>query len=320
MLYKKLNVYSKIGGEIIMKTKYLHYLLGVFISAILVSLIKASELLAMKGSEFVLFYVSTSALGVLSCFLLNLVSNLRKVTSNLKKAEKLCKERIEEIENISNNMKIDNDTHLIKLFKDTPFGVFKIDTKHTGVLGSLIYNGLTQGFAKIQRTNDSGYLKTIQEALVVTNEFRGVNRKPINWFLRIDAGIRFLKKLRDKEMDIKKRIFIISDTEVEEMENDLQNEVTMSQFWELTGDKVETYWVTETTLKNEYDIREDIEDFAIYDDLIIKYDQKKQLDYKIVDENDLEYKIFENYLEDEIATKAECGIFTQIVRIDENEN
>lgn len=299
---------------------YLNYLWGVLITAALVSLIKFNELSTMKFTELCLYYATSSAFGALSSFLFNLANNLHKSAAlyknNLHESAALYKEEIKEIKEISNNMKKEKDTHLINFFRDNPFGIFKIDTKHTGVLGSLIYKGLKQSFTKIQKINDSGYLKLLQEALIVTNEFRGVNRKPINWFIRTDGGKNFLEKLRDKKMDIKKRIFIISDKEVEEMEKDLQNNDMMSRFWNLTGDQVETYWVTETILESEYNIGECIEDFAIYDDLIIKYNQEKELDYKIVDkDNDLEYKIFEDYLNAEIDTKKDCGIFTKIVPI-----
>lgn len=213
----------------------------------------------------------------------------------LNNASKFYKNNFESAIKELNEIKKERNSHLNNFFKHDPLEIFKNECNHTGVLGTLIQRGLTKNYYRIQEMDEDDYLDTIQEAIKVTEEFQGVNRNPIRWFLENHEAEVFLENLKQKDMKTKQRIFVIASTKKEQMEEDLINEDTMKSFWKMTG-KVDTYWITEENLRRICRIEAGIKiyDFAIYDELLIKYDSEKGLlDYKIVDrEKDLEGKIF----------------------------
>ena len=233
--------------------------------------------------------------GALFGWLFGIAISLRNTATNL---ENQLVKATEKLDNINEDF-LDS---LKSFFKRDPFSMMLITTPHTGVLGSLIKDSLSSGYKKIYNVDENQYLVYLQEAICHASIYMGIQRHPIRWFKETTGGQRYLEELRDRNMSKKCRIFVISDNEVNEMKEDIENRDLLEYYWKTTGASVETFWLSEKDLKETYGFNSLIEDCAFYDEqLLIKYNPNNRILHFDVMTDGVEVKIF-NKLKEQLRT------------------
>jgi hypothetical protein len=197
-------------------------------------------------------------------------------------------------------------------FQNNPFGYFTKNNSHTGVIGSLIEESLTNGFTKLTAVSGMKYLKFIKEAIKNTVSFCGVNKKSLRFFIEgnptndtTNVPQEDIETFNDHfsynmaNIFPRRRIFILPDDEISKMEKDILDPDIFNKFFEISRG-IQTFWISEKELLSEINKEKEyrlngstIFDFGIYHNLIIKYSYEfKELDYKEITSNDDEYKIY----------------------------
>lgn len=234
----------------------------------------------------------------------NRISELKEFTIKAKEiSEKFNRDILDEfgISELSNNS--DKINSLARFFSHSPFDFFKMDINHTGVIGTLIKKSLDGGLTTLKNVEPREYMKIIWEAITFTQSFCGVNRYAIHSFYE-GFAMDFHETFHNRLVDInpKGRIFILDDDELNLLNNELSSTNRMPQY-HLETFGVNTFITTEKKIKDHFNV-ETINDFGIFDNLIIRYDyDKKELNYKLKDKNDLEHLIFKT-LFDEIENRS----------------
>ena len=207
--------------------------------------------------------------------------------------------------------------YLKGFFDHDPYSLMTRDTPHSGVLGTLIKDSIGKGYMEVGQVDENKYLLYLQEAIANAQRYDGLQTEPMRWFQLMQNSAKYLEVLRDKEMTSKRRVFVISDDKVDEMCADLRNEDTLRRYWTATGTSMETYWIAESTLRQQYNIKA-IDDCALYDNhLLIKYDRERQiLQFRIVSGQDAT-GVCEPNVFDRLSQQLETRSNTPFIRVQE---
>jgi hypothetical protein len=151
--------------------------------------------------------------------------------------------------------------------------------EHIGICCQLIKDAF-KNINTIANVNNGRYLGYLQSAIASSKRYEGIQRFPMRWFREHQEAAIYLKKLRDKKMDQKVRIFVIEDGEAAAMTADLADPDLLAFYWHHTG-VVDTYWITASELRREN--LPILEDCALYDErLLIQYDpERRLLDFEV---------------------------------------
>ena len=138
----------------------------------------------------------------------------------------------------------------------------------------------------------------------MSSDYRGVQRKPIGWFKENNNGEKYMNVLKERSMKVKIRLFIIDDSEVERMKQELTDEDTMTWYTKVSSD-ISSYWTSRSSF-TEYAHRDPPEDFALYDlQLLIKYNESLQtLSFALCEAESEELTAF-RVLEEQIRTGSQ---------------
>lgn len=199
---------------------------------------------------------------------------------------------------ISTDMLRRAEEHFLALlnnfFNQHPFDLFLEDSPHSGVLGTLLRDSIKSMNGRISEVNEITYLLYLKEAISHADEYFGVQREPVRWFRDTEEAADYLRQLKDREMRLKRRIFVIDRDLEGQMEADLKDKSLMDFYWTFSTD-VKTYYIRTDELKKCFDFDSVPEDFAMYDGkLIIKYDaQRRVVSYDGPREKSMEKMIIE---------------------------
>lgn len=204
--------------------------------------------------------------------------------------------------------------YLGAFFKRDPYALISKESPHSGVIGRLLRRSIESGYTAITGLNTNEYLNFLRQAISASESFDGVQRHPVRWFFldtiapqavgayvppaANDSQVKssYLSSLRAKDMRRKRRVFVIPDSEVTMMEQDLKDDHLMARYWEETG-SVETFWVPEGEFRRFYDVRSaSLDDLALFDEqLLIKYDATRGvLTFDLIGPDDPSQLIFHN--------------------------
>jgi hypothetical protein len=165
---------------------------------------------------------------------------------------------------------------------------------HYAALSHLIKTSMSDNFRYIPLVGPPQYLEFLRFALAHASEYEGIQRKPLDWYLKA-GGAKYLSDLRKQKMRRKIRLFIIDESDRQQWENDLKDLDCLNYYWESTGATVETYWMyTNDFLTNFPTWHTPPKDLALYDrHLLISYDESAQLlFFDVLDNNDKIAEIF----------------------------
>lgn len=182
-------------------------------------------------------------------------------------------------------------SYLDQFLRRDPYSLFISNSPHTGIIGKLVARSLPFGYKRISGVHENDYLAVLREAIAASATFEGVQRHAIRWFVSDDADAeseerhaaknRYLAVLKEKQMELKRRVFVIRDQDMPAMRADLEDKRLLGKYWDVTGTDVETYWIADTALRSHYqEIRttRDFEDCAVYDGhLMIRYDEDRRM-------------------------------------------
>jgi hypothetical protein len=150
--------------------------------------------------------------------------------------------------------------------------------RHGEALTALLSDSIGEKYRYIAFVNETTYLSYLVKAIKHSNRYEGVQRKPVSWF-KDAQGFRknYLNTLRDQQMRLKIRIFVIDDEDLAQMKHDLSDSDLMDYYWSNTGIDVKTFWISSSSFKRNFPEHKLVEDFALYDgQLLIKYDEDRQ--------------------------------------------
>jgi hypothetical protein len=140
-------------------------------------------------------------------------------------------------------------------------------------------------------------------AISESRKYEGIQRQPIRWFQQHGNGgtEKYLHTLRDQKMKDKVRVFIIDESQENEMKEDLANAELIKYYWESTGTDVKSYWITTSRLTNSYPTIRVPKDYGLYDEeLFIEYDAPKQtLYFDVIQATDDSREIFRKLADQE---------------------
>ena len=166
--------------------------------------------------------------------------------------------------------------------------ILSLAKRHTATVRKLLLASVKDNIPWIPYTNIADYREFLMSAIRDSKKYLGIKRGPARSFLPNNGGSDvegYLRTLRDKNMSEKIRLFVIDDTDVQRMKEDLDNEELMSFYWTNNGTEVHTFWCSLEELKKEFPTIEAPQDCGIYDmELMIGYDSDRQvLRFDLVD-------------------------------------
>lgn len=122
-------------------------------------------------------------------------------------------------------------------------------------------------------------------AIVHSNGFEGIQRKPLSWFKEKGGG-GYLSDLKQRSMQYKTRFLILDEADLNQWQADLHDEECLKYYWGHSG-SIKTYWMTATDFMGSFPTWETIpKHLALYDrQLLISYDERIQLlSFDVLDE------------------------------------
>ena len=180
------------------------------------------------------------------------------------------------------------------------------DRKHIKVLSAMIKDSVQDKFLHIPYVDRNTYHLYLGMAIEQSDRFEGIQIKTPRWYFNKNEG-GYLQKVRDRKIAIKRRIFIIPDTDQIAMEEDLSNPEVMKYYWSNTGADLVTYWILRSEFAANFpNLDSVVGDFGLYDDqLLIRYDAAHLVaTFELVDSSFDERRIFkalENQIEQGFA-------------------
>lgn len=188
-----------------------------------------------------------------------------------------------------------NELSCVVDFQKGPLSLILSAKRHAKSIDALLNDSVREQYKCISNVDENRYLSYLMTAISYSNRYDGIQRNPIRWFLpnNTEIGEEYLKYLRDKQMDSKRRIFIVKNGD--EMVDDICDDSTLSYYWENTGKDMKTFWITEDDFNRSYNKIQIPDDFALYDsELIIQYNEKSQtLFFNIENANSKNLELFE---------------------------
>src|SRR5215472_384691 len=179
-------------------------------------------------------------------------------------------------------------------FQHQPLRLLVKAKTHAPTVGLLLKASIGDQYRTIASVDPNQYLSFLRQALKISDRFNGIMRKTVSWFRENENGASDLQDLSSRRMREKIRVFIIDSASVEQMQQEMVDEALMEFYWRHTG-SVETYWITERDLRHNYSELGMPDDCAVFDqELLIKYDDKRQTVYfDIVEGRSIERQLFD---------------------------
>lgn len=168
------------------------------------------------------------------------------------------------------------------------------DRKHIKVLSTMIKESVQDKFLHIPYVDRNTYHMYLGMAIEQSDRFEGVQNKPLRWYYDKNEG-GYLRKIRIRNIPVKRRIFIILDEDKQDMERDLKDYEVMKYYWSNTGTDLDSYWITRADfVRNFPNLETVVGDFGLYDNqLLIKYDvQHLVVTFELIDEGAKEQRLF----------------------------
>lgn len=161
-------------------------------------------------------------------------------------------------------------------YQDAALAMLAECPQHGFVLSELISESLSEKFRHIPYVDEVRYLAYLNHALVHSCKFQGVQRAPVRRLLE-GSALAYMQKLQQRPMHTKQRLFIIDPQDVPQMQEDLDNDETLREYWRLSQG-VESYWIPRTEFEERFPTLAIPRDSAVYDDhLLISYDPEHQV-------------------------------------------
>lgn len=182
-------------------------------------------------------------------------------------------------------------------YQDKALTMLRACPRHGEALSALIGDSLMENFQNVPYVDERTYLKRLMQAIDHADSYQGVQRQPVRWFKETDANDYF-RRLREKKMRAKVRVFIIDAEDCAQMEEDLSSQEMMDYYWSQTGD-VDSFWISARDFELQYPNLPVPKDFALYDgQLLIAYDATHQvLIFKLLGRESNELKVFDKLSE-----------------------
>ena len=193
------------------------------------------------------------------------------------------------------------------LFKP-PFDLLQRGRKHGSTLYALLAGSINDNCQAVPNVDRNRYRAFLISAISDADSYLGVKHGTIKSFAKERDGdrsvITYLNALKSKEMGGKTRIFVVKDADRASMEKELKDPEIFREYWELTGEDVQTYWTTRKDLKESGSNIPN--DCAIYDrELCFVYDDRR-------------HTLTFDLLDDEVSP-ARGGILDFFDRLDDQE-
>ena len=148
-------------------------------------------------------------------------------------------------------------------YQDQALSMLTRCPRHNVALTALIRASMSDNFRNIPLVGEPTYLNFLERAIEHSDGYEGIQRRPLRWYKDTDAG-PYLVDLKRRNMDYKRRLFIVDDDEFEDMQADLANPEIVEYYWQHTG-KVDSYWMTATEFRSTFPGMQIPRDLALYD-------------------------------------------------------
>lgn len=162
-------------------------------------------------------------------------------------------------------------------YQDEALGMLLKCPRHNDVLTRLVKASISDNFRNIPLVGVPSYLDFLRSAIVHSDGYEGIQRKPLSWF-RDSGGGAYLNELKHRSMHFKTRLIILDEVDLAQWETDLKDKNCLDYYWRHTGN-VSTYWMTaESFLANFPNWQTVPRDLALYDrQLVILYDERTRI-------------------------------------------
>ena len=210
---------------------------------------------------------------------------LRETTVNSAEILQASREMQTSFESLSARIKF-QDKALVMLLKCP---------RHNFVISQLVNESISENFRNIPLIGTSSYLAFLKSAIVHSDGYEGIQRKPLSWFRDTD-GDRYLSELRRRNMRYKTRLILIDKADMAQWNIDMRDEDLLSYYWERTGE-VSTYWMTVEDFRANFPRwTYTPDDMALYDrQLFISYIAEEDLlKFDVVDPDSEYPRLFES--------------------------
>lgn len=290
-----------------------------------------------KDTYFSLFV--GGSIGVVYLVLKNVLSDHSEVIKNIDSAkdellnvkielQEANKTFIQNLKGLYNEITNNQEKSLTRFFSNLPFEFFRKEINHTGVIGTLLMKSIDGMKTSLKVKDRNEYMNIINEAVSFTKRFCGVNRKSIYSFYEpLSESFHETFHLRLKKINPKERIFILDDIK-KNKEGNTEYDIFIA---ELNSDKcfprfhietfgINTFYSKLSEVKSCVGIPPDIDinDFGIYDDLIIKFDNNNEINYNIISNENTEIKIYKVLFEQ--IKNHNFSVFKPLLLYVKNEN
>jgi hypothetical protein len=166
--------------------------------------------------------------------------------------------------------------------------------RHNDALSKLIKASISDNYKRIPLVGAGDYLDFLRRAVVHSDGYEGIQRKPLSWFMKSNGG-EYLSDLSKRNMQYKIRLIIIDESDKEQWGIDLHDEKCKDYFWKHTK-TVTTYWIYAKDFLNELPWLHSVpDDLALYDkQLLISYNESTQvLSFDVVNSDAEIIRIFQ---------------------------
>lgn len=196
-------------------------------------------------------------------------------------------------------------------YQDQALSMLIRSPRHGEALTELVSDSIRKNFRHIAFVDANRYLHYLVKAVDHSDGFKGIQRRPVRWFLE-EGAEGYLLRLRDRRMRYKLRLFVIGDRDEAAMREDLADRNVMDFYWRSTGEDVRTFWIREADLRHTFPGVQIPDDFGLYDDqLLIAYDPGRQVvSFDLLGADSNEQRIFRKLQE-----QLELGASTPFIEI-----
>jgi len=162
-------------------------------------------------------------------------------------------------------------------YQDKALDMLLACPRHNDALSKLIKASISDNYKRIPLVGAAEYLDFLRRAVVHSDGYEGIQRKPLSWFMKSNGG-GYLDDLSKRNMQYKVRLIIIDESDKNQWEDDLHDENCMNYFWKHT-ETVTTFWIYAKDFLSELPwLRSVPEDLALYDrQLLISYNESTQV-------------------------------------------
>ena len=180
-------------------------------------------------------------------------------------------------------------------YQDKALDMLLACPRHNDALSQLIKASISDNFKNVPFVGVPAYLNFLRRAIVHSDGYEGIQRKPLRWFKDAGGGV-YLSDLRRRNMSYKTRLFIIDEADLGQWNEDLSDKECVKYYWANTGD-VSTYWMTAADFLKNFPTWTSVpRDLAMYDrQLLISYDeQAHMLSFDIVGRDSNIVRLFQS--------------------------